>query len=259
MKNICIIIAIVLFGFTGSLSPAGVIDDIEMEAGLEVGDFHYRESHLMREDGVQGGIYGSIAILAVNPWYFQFYMSMVGGDVEYDGGYGSGWSYTTLKGDTSNYIYNFRGIVGYNIEGGSLCLMPYSGFGYRYLENDLRDITIPGVVNGYLREQTYFYLPLGVDISIGTSADQGWTVGFKSEFDWMFYGYNESGGIKLDNQDGWGIRFTPYIRYDINDKIGMKLEIFGEYWKINDSDVNEGFMEPENASNYYGGKFGILF
>ena len=259
MKNSCVIIALVIFSLTGSFTFAGVIEDVEMEAGLEVGDFHYRESHLMREDGVQGGVYGSIAILAAHPWYFQFYMSMVGGDVKYDGGYGYGASYHDLTGDTSNYIYNFRGIVGYTIEGDSIRLMPYSGFGYRYLENDLNDLTIPGVVSGYLREQTYIYLPLGLEISIPVSSDKSWTIGLKSEFDWMYYGYNKSGGIELDNQNGWGFRFIPFIRYDINDKIGLKLEAFGEYWKINDSDVNEGFLEPENASNYYGGKFGVVF
>ena len=105
MKKTIGLAILVLFIFTGATVRGGVIEDIEMEAGLEVGDFHYRESHLMREDGVQGGVYGSIAILAAQPWYFQFYMSLVGGDVEYDGGYSSGGS---LKGDTSNYIYNFR-------------------------------------------------------------------------------------------------------------------------------------------------------
>jgi len=259
MKNSWIIIVLAVFSLAGSFTFAGVIEDVEMEAGLEVGDFHYRESHIMREDGVQAGVYGSIAILAAQPWYFQFYTSIVGGDVEYDGGYGSGWSYNTLTGDTSNYIYNFRGIVGYKIGEDGICLMPYSGLGYRYLENDLNDLAIPGVVSGYLREQAYLYLPLGLDIAIPLSPGRGWTIGLRSEFDWMFYGANKSGGIELDNQDGWGIRFSPYIRYDINDKIGLKLEAFGEYWKINESDVNEGFIEPENASNYYGGKFGILF
>jgi len=259
MKKIIGLAVLVIFAVTGSAVMGGVIEDIQMEAGLEIGDFHYRESHLMREDGVQYGVYGSISILAAHPWFFQFYMSIVGGDVKYDGGYGSGWSYRDLTGDTSNFIYNFRGIFGYDIQADGISLMPYSGLCYRYLENDLRDLTIPGVVSGYLREQTYFYFPLGLDISIPLSDDNGFTIGLRSEFDWMFYGYNESGDIKLDNQDGWGIRFIPYIRYDINDQVGLKLEIFGEYWKINDSDVNEGFLEPENASNYYGGKFGVLF
>ena len=252
MKNSCIIIALVIFSLTGSFTFAGVIEDVEMEAGLEIGDFHYRESHLMREDGVQGGVYGSIAILAAQPWYFQFYMSMVGGDVEYDGGYSSGGS---LKGDTSNYIYNFRGIAGYMIGEDGVYIMPYSGIGYRYLNNDLNDLG----AGGYEREQVYLYMPLGIDISASIASSGQWTIGLKSEFDWMFHGENKSGDIEFTGQDGWGIRFTTYIRYDINDKIGLKLEAFGEYWKINDSDLSEGYLEPENASNYYGGKFGVVF
>ncbi len=259
MKNSCIIIAIVLFSLTGSFTSAGVIEDVEMEAGLEIGEFHYRESHFMREDGTQFGVYGSIAILAVNPWYFKFFMSYVGGDVKYDGGYGSGWSYKDLTGDTSNYIYNFRAIAGYRIEGDGICLMPYSGFGYRYLENDLNDLTVPGVVSGYLREQTYLYLPLGAELTIPLSYDNSWTLGLRGEFDWMFSGYNKSGGTELDGQNGWGFRIIPFVRYDITDQFGLKLEIFGEYWKIQESDINEGLLEPENASNYYGVKFGAVF
>lgn len=259
MKKIVILIIFLLLGLVQSTGRAGLIENIEMEAGLEIGDFHYRESHIMREDGVQGGIYGSIAILAVTPWYFQFYMSIVGGDVEYDGGYTYGWKHIDLTGDTSNYIYNFRGIAGYYLEKDDFCLMPYSGFGYRYLENDLRDLTIPGVVSGYLREQTYLYLPLGLEISISLSPDRHWIVGLRSEFDWMYYGYNKSGGIELDNQDGWGFRFIPFIQYNVSDKIGLKLEAFGEYWKINESDINDGYQEPENAGNYYGAKFGVVF
>jgi len=252
MKKTIGLAVLMIFILTGSAAMGGVIEDIEMEAGLEVGDFHYRESHIMREDGWQGGVYGSIAILAARPWYFQFYMSMVGGDVEYDGGYHSGGS---LKGDTSNYIFNFRGIAGFMIGEDGFCIMPYSGLGYRYLNNDLNDLG----VGGYEREQAYLYLPLGVDISTTLSSSGQWKIGLKSEFDWMFHGENKSGDIEFDGQDGRGVRFIPYIRYDINDKIGLKLEIFGEYWKINDSDVNQGYLEPENASNYYGGKFGVVF
>jgi len=233
------------------MAAAGVIEDIDLEAGLELGDFHYRESHFMREDGVQFGAYGSIAVLAARPWYFQFFMSMVGGDVEYDGGYQGGGS---LKGDTGNSIFNFRGIAGYMLEEGSLLIMPYSGIGYRFLRNDLDDL--PG---GYRRDQTYFYFPFGVDIALPVSDDGSWTIGLKTEFDWMFYGFNKSGGTKLDNQDGWGFRLTPYARWNIDENIALKLELFGEYWKINDSDVNKGIMEPENASNYYGARGGICF
>ena len=259
MKKFANLIAVVGLVLSPLAVSAGLIPEVEMEAGLEVGDFHYRESHIMREDGVQGGVYGSIAVLAADPLYFQFYMSFVGGDVKYDGGYGSGWSYRTLTGDTSNYIYNFRGLAGFRLGTDGFRLMPYSGIGYRYLENDLRDLTIPGVVSGYLREQTYVYLPLGLELTVPLSSDGSWSMGLRGEFDWMFYGFNKSGDTDLDGQDGWGFRLLPFLRYDISDKVGLKLEGFGEYWKINESDVSDGLLEPENASNYYGARLGFLF
>ena len=81
----------------------------------------------------------------------------------------------------------------------------------------------------------------------------------QSLFDWMISGYNKSGGTELKGQDGWGFRIIPFVRYDITDQFGLKLEIFGEYWKISKSDVKDGWMEPENASNYYGVRFGAIF
>ncbi len=260
MKKIVLMITVLLFVCGAPAGFSGIIPEVEMEAGLEIGDFHYRESHIMREDGVQGGIYGSIAVLAARPWFFQFYMSLVGGDVEYDGGYYYGGRHYTLKGDTSNFIYNFRGIAGFIVDTGGLSLMPYSGLGYRYLENDLRDLEDPAIpARGYLREQTYFYLPLGLELTVPVSGDGSWTMGLRSEFDWMFAGYNKSGSTELDGQDGWGFRLLPFIRYDVNEQIGLKLEAFGEYWKIDDSDVKDGIYEPENASNYYGARLGLLF
>jgi len=248
-------VALVLCGLAiVPLAAAGVSEKVALEAGLEIGDFHYRESHLMREDGVQFGVYGSLALLAARPWDFQLFMSLVGGDVEYDGGYSGG---SSLKGDTGNSIFNFRGLAGYVMEAKMLRIEPYGGLGLRYLVNDLDDL--PG---GYRRQQTYLYLPLGVDISLPLGNDGKWTIGLKSEFDWMFYGYHKTDkGLDRDftGQDGWGIRFTPYVRCDLNEKIALKMEGFGEYWKINESDVDDGFLEPENASNYYGVRLGICF
>ncbi|MDP8236270.1 MAG: hypothetical protein P9M08_07785 [Candidatus Erginobacter occultus] len=243
------------------LAPAargGLVDGLDIEFGTEIGEFHYRESHFMREDGPQYGGYLAVGLRPA-PWYFQFYVSYVGGDITYDGGYGWGWWYRDLKGDTSNFIVNLRGLSGCLVVDNDLQVLLYSGLGYRYLENDLNDVAIPGVVSGYLREQTYFYLPIGGEISFPISVDGGWTLGLRGEFDWMFYGYNYSDGIKLDNQKGWGFRLTPFLRWDLDENIAFKLELFGEYWKIDDSDGNEGFMEPENASNYYGGRLGVIF
>jgi hypothetical protein len=240
---------------------AGLIEEIDFELGTEIGDFHYRESHFMREDGPQYGIYGALTIRAAHPWYFQFYGSGVGGDITYDGGYYSIWGYNDLKGDTSNFIVNLRGLAGIEFGGDGFGLLVYSGLGYRYLENDLRDLETTWFLRGlgYLREQTYFYLPLSGEISFPVSGDSRWTLGLRGEYDWMFYGYNVSGGTKLDNQKGWGVRLTPFLRWNLDDNVAFRLELFGEYWKIDDSDVNQGFMEPENASNYYGGRLGVIF
>lgn len=261
MKN-CLLIALVAgILVLAPAAGAGLVKDVDFELGAEIGDFHYRESHFMREDGMQYGLYGALALRAAHPWYFQFYISGVGGDITYDGGYSSIWGYSDLKGDTSNFIFNFRSLGGYVIEIDSLRVLLYTGLGYRYLENDLRDLETSWFLRGlgYLREQTYLYLPLGGEVVFPVSADGSWCLGLRSEFDWMFYGYNVSGGTKLDNQKGWGFRVSPFLLWALDENVTFKLELFAEYWKIDDSDVNAGFIEPENASNYYGGRLGMIF
>jgi len=59
MKKVAILIAVVGLVLSPLAASAGLIPEVEMEAGLEIGDFHYRESHIMREDGVPGGRSGS--------------------------------------------------------------------------------------------------------------------------------------------------------------------------------------------------------
>lgn len=249
------LLALLLSGMTAAApAAAGLIEDVDLEAGIEIGHFHYREPSVMSQKGLQYGVYGSIAILAARPWEFELFMSLVGGDVEYDGAYMSG---IPLKGDTGNAIFNFRALAGYEVTTGPVRLKPYSGLGYRYLVNDLDDL--PG---GYRRQQIYLYLPLGVDVSLPLGYGGSWTIGLKSEFDWMFAGFHKTDrGInrEFDGQSGWGFRLTPYARWNVSEKVALKLEVFGEYWKIGDSNMDRGFLEPENSSTYSGARFGVCF
>lgn len=52
-------------------ATAGVLPGVEFQAGLELEDFHYRESHLMREDGWQAGVYGSFRLVGARPVIFD--------------------------------------------------------------------------------------------------------------------------------------------------------------------------------------------
>lgn len=240
---------------------AGLVEGWDFEVGAEVGHFQYRESHFMREYGMQYGGYLALGIGAVQPWYFQLHGSYVGGDITYDGGYCAIWGCRPLKGDSSNFIINFRGLAGYQLLDGKFRIMPYSGIGYRYLENDLRDLETKWYLQGlgYLRQQTYFYLPLGCELALPVSRDGRWELGLRGEFDWMFYGFHIADGIRLDNQSGWGFRLGPFLRRELDENIAFKLELSAEYWKIGDSDINRGFMEPANASNYYSCRLGLVF
>ena len=64
-----------------ALAPvsAGVVPGLEFQAGLELEDLHYRESHFMREDGWQYGLYGSLRLVRTSPFILDLEISWVGG------------------------------------------------------------------------------------------------------------------------------------------------------------------------------------
>lgn len=170
----------------------GVVKNFEFGVGLEImAAYNYHESNFMRLDGTQFGAYGSVSYIGSDPWFLQLYLSYVGGDITYDGGAGSGYSYRSIKGDVGNSIFNFRLTAGFDLARSpqleKATIMPYSGIGYRYLVNHLEDIDISGVT-GYEREQSYWYLPLGISASTPLSSNEKLRLGVKAEFDILLIG-----------------------------------------------------------------------
>ena len=131
MKRIAVC-CLVMLGMTfASAAPAGLVPDAEFQTGLElIAGYNYHEPNFMRLDGTQFGLYGSFTYFGWDPLIPEIYMSYVGGDIEYTGGYQSGGS---LKGDVANYILNFRVLLGYALYADTLMIKPVTGLGYRYL------------------------------------------------------------------------------------------------------------------------------
>jgi len=231
-----------------------VIRDFEIAAGLELADYNYHESHLMRLDGAQFGVWASARCLKFDPWMPVLDVSFLGGDITYDGGTDT----TSVKDDVGNSISQVRPLLGYKFEVEDFFVTPFSGLGFWYLVNRLDDLGS----GGYKRQQFYLYWPWGATATYRLPEDDKWELSLRMEWDILLYGYNHSGSpvAKTFTQcSGWAFEFAPGIRCDINDKLALLGEIYFRYWKVGDSDTVGGYKEPENSTRMLGIRAGVAF
>jgi hypothetical protein len=250
-------------------AQGGVIEGAEIQAGVDIFHYHYREPDFMRLSGPQVGLYGSFTYLALHPWRLELQAAVAGGDISYDGAYSDG---TPLKGDVGNAIFQLRPLVGYTIEDialgnlASIKLIPYSGIAYRYLFNNLEDLGR----GGYTREQGYYYLPLGLEGWVSWPGDELLTLGARIELDILIIGKHTTGPIRgwpwpgnternFTQNSGWGLQFAPQARYEVADQVSLKVELYYRYWNIPDSTVDRDSYEPANTTSEYGLRMGVAF
>ena len=67
MKNSMLAVLVAGFLLLAPSVRGGLVDGLDIELGTEIGEFHYRESHFMREDGPQYGGYLSLALRPDHP------------------------------------------------------------------------------------------------------------------------------------------------------------------------------------------------
>jgi len=203
-------------------------------------------------------------------------------DVDYNA---SGTSYSTLE----DYVFEARGLVAknFNIKGMATAV-PYTGVGFRYLNNGLEKIPANATTySGYNRESQYVYMPFGVDVK--TRLNNGWAVAMNLEYDHLLAGEQQShledqrtlagvnpGYANLVNKqdEGFGLRGSVKVSKEINKKVDVFVEPFFRYWNIEDSEfkpyvingveqcgggVCVGGIEPSNTTQEIGVKMGVGF
>ena len=237
-----------------------------VEVGTEISHITYDEPGVMEEKGVMSGLFGSYA-------YHNNYMLRAEGrfsygQVDYNGKLSNGTPYTINSID--DYILEFRGLGGYDFPIlTTTILMPYIGFGYRYLNDD--SSFDPA---GYERESNYLYSPIGIEII--TPFKNGWSIGFTFEYDYFWKGVQKShlsdvnpsfNDVENDQNDGYGLRGSVEFQKK-GDKVDYLIEPFIRYWNIDRSEnaniTYAGTLwgygwEPENDSTEIGVKLGVGF
>lgn len=245
--------------------PALAVNQLRTHSGQEVGlsfsHYQYKEPDLMKLEGNKFGIdYTTTLMLDQDQqWFMKITGRYAFGDVNYDSN-GTGSS----KGEDDWYT-DIRALFGKDVDFGSQVLAPFSGLGFRYLDNDGSGVTTTTGHYGYMRSSNYVYLPLGAihRFSLGVSSLLETTL----EADFLVYGKQKSylSGATIENKqrEGYGFRFSSLYRQG-----PWAIGPYYNYWKISKSetmgvyDTSGGywiFWEPRNNTNEYGIKASYSF
>jgi len=251
-----------------------------LNAGIEIFNYTYEEEMFMEQKATMYGVFADYRFrfrqnspiasfrdvlgsgAGVNMLMFDTRFSFTA-----DGRYTSDGS-GELR-DEKYHSHETRLMGGYEfpIEEKRLIVMPYAGFGYRYLkDNNGGRMTSVGHYS-YDRESRYFYLPIGIEAR--KFYQRGWSARLTGEYDWFLSGRQHShlpiddGGTAGKYQPkGYGLRGSLRIARETE---GMEffVEPFARYWHIGDSNVgfnfSGGYVEPRNTTEEYGAKIGVRF
>jgi len=236
--------------------------------GSEYSFIRYEEPGVMEEEGMMYGINGFYSCRSKNNVVFKLEAKTSWGKVDYAS------VNTGTMDDLDDYMFEVRTLGGLALYPSErMTVMPYIGFGYRYLYDDLRGTSTTGA-KGYEREANYFYFPLGAEADVKLRND--WSVGATFEFDFFARGIQRSylsqaisglNDLSNDQKQGYGLRGSLRLKKKM-DKIDFLLEPFVRYWDIEKSEealltytgviIGYGY-EPANNSLEYGLKCAVGF
>lgn len=254
----------------GQTSP---FNDLKTKSGNELGvtisSYDYSESSLnVSMKATNFGIDYTGTYAFGNNWFVLGNANYNNGSVDYSG--------TGTQSGIPQYYYDFKGVVGYDLDFTDFTLSPYAGLGYRFLSQQWGNTTTSTGAIGYDRQSTYNYLPIGVihRFSVNNKAKIETTL----EYDYLISG-NQFSGLSSINGTHSGTTYagvpdsnnTQNSGYGINLTVMYKEDAWGfgpyfKYWNIQQSNTNYatisingtsylyGVYEPQNVTKEYGVK-----
>lgn len=195
-----------------------------------------------------------------NDWFVLGNFNYNNGPIKYSG---SG----TQSGIPQFYI-DLKGVVGYDFAFERFNLSPYIGLAYRYLYQQWGSSITSTGAQGYDRQSTYNYLPLGFihRMDLATKSKLETTL----ELKYLISGNQISSisptDIKNSQNSGYGLSLTVIYKED-NWSIGP----YFKYWNIQQSDmarltvirnnkaISYNVYEPANNTKEYGIKASYRF
>jgi hypothetical protein len=233
----------------------------DFSIGAELNAFAYEESGIDLE-GPMYGVVGRYAFHHARGLMAGVEASYTYGETEYDG---QTWGGTPVKEDSEDYIFEWRGLVGWDFRvDPNFSVTPYTGFGARYWNNDVEGR------GSYERETAYAYSPLGVVMNVAVGG--GWKLAFTFEYDLFWGGTNEShlsdvdpgfNDPEFEQEDGYGLRGAFAFGHE-----RFSVEAFASYWDIEESDPEfitaygrpvTLAVEPDNETKVFGVRAFLTF
>ncbi|GEM_PF-1824904 len=235
--------------------------------------FDYENPGLMEEEGDLLGLaiaYTGEPNTPPGSWPLRFEGRLRVGETDYDGENdyrgvitttGSGGPSKPAVADTDDIVGNVRLLTG----AGPASTLFYGGLGFRFWDQDLEDAelkasgkTIPN--SSYDRGHRYGYVPLGVRLE--PSLGNGWTVHLEAEYQVVLWGeaYADSNALNertFEMDDGHGLALRTGARYAITSALALSTEVYFQYWDLDSSEPDAGYLEPANDTEEAGVRFGI--
>ncbi|MDX2028705.1 MAG: hypothetical protein SFW62_08720 [Alphaproteobacteria bacterium] len=209
-----------------------------LDIGLQGFAYDYREPSLMKLEGYKLGIDGQATITFAKDYFATADVRYAFGEVDYSSN-GTG----TLDNLWDDFV-EARALVGRDFVFSEFLgfpqfsVSPYTGFGYRFLYNDLRGTTSTNH-SGYRRENEMIYIPIGVKPRWRLNANSRLTSTL--EVDIMLDGQQTSyfsdispGEPDVRNQQDSGVGLRADIMYEYGQ---WSVGPFVNYWNIDDSQV----------------------
>lgn len=256
---LAVIMALALAGdVSAQLKP------FNFEVGPEFEYYQYREPGVMKETGGLFGGYMLFRATVASRLDARMFGSAAGGELKYEG---STWAGDALEIDTPNWLLNFRPTLGFALYAGDTVVIPYAGVALRYVQDDLA----ANYSGGYMRQNTYLYSPLGVEVRQYAGA---WTFGLCGEFDVFWRGTNRNKDIPIGyskysetmtQTSGYGIQGSVFAKAQVSPAFELSMEPFISYWDIGKSDTKTlrteygdiSIYEPENNTLTVGCRLGL--
>jgi len=262
---LCAIVLLTLLASFRAEAREGPVFDL----GLSVSHIKYEEPGFMDEKGMMYGLDGDFAWRSASGIMLGLEGRGAYGEVEYNGETWDGMP-LTIK-DIPDYLLEGRGLIGIDAVSSEITVTPYTGLGYRYLNDGLQEKSS----GGYEREANYFYSPLGGELI--AELGEGWTLSVRLEYEVFWQGRqishfsdvsSEYNDPENDQDEGYGVKGSLKIAKGGGGEIGFAVEPFVNYWKIEDSKTatltQNGFpvgevIEPKNESTEFGVSLKLIF
>jgi hypothetical protein len=235
----------------------------------EVSRYRYKEPGVMTNEGTLYGVVGSYTFgrregnapdwLDLGPNdMVRLEGQLSAGEVDYDGSFMDGTPLSASGND--DFLIDVRLLWGREWQPVRVFDAVYIGLGYRYLNDDSS-----AQIGGYERKSNYLYVPVGARKDFELT--NRWDLSLTGEFDVLLIGRQIS---HLNDADpdlptvrnwqwpGFGAGLSVDLRRR-GRGIDFAFAPFLRYWWIAESDVSQGFYEPENNTFEYGLSFVLRF